>query len=138
MSSPSVSYSITVRLEMPAQPAAVSTISTMVEHASGVVTAVDVSASEADRLQVDVTCATGGEDDAKHVVDALGTIEGVVIGRVSDRTFLAHLGGKIEIQPKMQIRHRDDLSLIYTPGVGRVSQQLAAHPEDAVRLTIKR
>src|SRR5699024_9724547 len=138
MSSPSVSYSITVRLEMPAQPAAVSTISTMVEHAGGIVTAVDVSDSEVDRLQVDVTCATGGEDDAKHVVDALGTIEGVVIGRVSDRTFLAHLGGKIEIQPKMQIRHRDDLSLIYTPGVGRVSQQLAAHPEDAVRLTIKR
>jgi len=91
-----------------------------------------------DRLQVDVTCATGGEDEAKQIVDALGTIAGVVIGRVSDRTFLAHLGGKIEIQPKMQIRHRDDLSLIYTPGVGRVSQQLAAHPEDAVRLTIKR
>ena len=129
MSSPSVSYSITVRLEMPAQPSAVSTITTTVEHAGGVVTAVDVFASGVDRLQVDVTCATGGEDDAKQVVDALGTIAGVVIGRVSDRTFLAHLGGKIEIQPKMQIRHRDDLSLIYTPGVGRVSQQLAAHPE---------
>src|SRR5690625_1119025 len=138
MSSPSVSYSITVRLEMPAQPSAVSTITTTVEHAGGVVTAVDVSASGVDRLQVDVTCATGGEDEAKQIVDALGTIAGVVIGRVSDRTFLAHLGGKIEIQPKMQIRHRDDLSLIYTPGVGRVSQQLAAHPEDAVRLTIKR
>ena len=138
MSSPSVSYSITIRLEMPAQPSAVSTITTTVEHAGGVVTAVDVSASGVDRQQVDVTCATGGEDDAKRVVDALGTIAGVVIGRVSDRTFLAHLGGKIEIQPKMQIRHRDDLSLIYTPGVGRVSQQLAAHPEDAVRLTIKR
>src|SRR5690625_3491577 len=138
MSSPSVSYSITVRLEMPAQPSAVSTITTTVEHAGGVVTAVGVSASGVDRLQVDVTCATGGEDEAKQIVDALGTSEGVVIGRVSDRTFLAHLGGKIEIQPKMQIRHRDDLSLIYTPGVGRVSQQLAAHPEDAVRLTIKR
>ncbi len=138
MSSPSVSYSITVRLEMPAQPSAVSTITTTVEHAGGVVTAVDVSASGMDRLQVDVTCATGGEDEAKQIVDALGTISGVAIGRVSDRTFLAHLGGKIEIQPKMQIRHRDDLSLIYTPGVGRVSQQLAAHPEDAVRLTIKR
>ncbi|UFU05998.1 NAD-dependent malic enzyme [Ruania halotolerans] len=138
MSSPSVSYSITVRLEMPAQPSAVSTITTTVERAGGIVTAVDVSGSGLDRLQVDVTCATGGEDDAKHIVDALGDIDGVTIGRVSDRTFLAHLGGKIEIQPKMQIRHRDDLSLIYTPGVGRVSQQLAAHPEDAVRLTIKR
>src|SRR5690625_6179246 len=108
MCSPIVSYSTTVRMQMPAQPAAVSTISTMVEHAGGVVTAVDVSASEADRLQGDVTCATGGEDDAKHVVDALGTIEGGVIGRVSDRTFLAHLGGEIEIQPKTPVHHRDD------------------------------
>ena len=84
MSSPSVSYSITVRLEMPAQPSAVSTITTTVEHAGGVVTAVDVSASGVDRLQVDVTCATGGEDDAKQVVDALGTIAGVVIVLTAD------------------------------------------------------
>ena len=138
MSSPSVSYSITVRLEIPARPTAVSTITTKVEEAGGVVTAVDVSASGIDRLQVDLTCATGGEADAKRIVEALGTVDGVKIGRVSDRTFLAHLGGKISIEPKMPIRHRDDLSLIYTPGVGRVVLQIAAHPEDASRLTIKR
>lgn len=138
MSSPSVSYSITIRLDLPAMPTAVSLLTTAVEQAGGVVTAVDVSASGPDRLQVDLTCATGGEEDAKRIVDALSEVEGVRIGRVSDRTFLAHLGGKIEIMPKMQIRHRDDLSLIYTPGVGRVSQQIAAHPEDASRLTIKR
>lgn len=119
-------------------PTAVSLLTTAVEKAGGVVTAVDVSASGQNRLQVDLTCATGGQEDAKRVVDALGEVEGVRIGRVSDRTFLAHLGGKIQIEPKMQIRHRDDLSMVYTPGVGRVSQQIAANPEDASRLTIKR
>lgn len=138
MSSPSVSYSITVRLDLPAMPSAVSLLTATVEEAGGAVTAVDVSASGPDRLQVDLTCATGGEEDAEAIVDALRTLEGVKIGRVSDRTFLAHLGGKISIEPKMQIRHRDDLSLIYTPGVGRVTQQIADHPEDAARLTIKR
>ena len=60
------------------------------------------------------------------------------IGKVSDRTFLMHLGGKIEIQPKVPIRNRDDLSMIYTPGVARVCLALAENPDDARRLTIKR
>src|SRR5204863_8974768 len=65
-------------------------------------------------------------------------VEGVEIGKVSDRTFLVHLGGKLEVVPKLPIRNRDDLSLIYTPGVARVCLAIAANPEDARRLTIKR
>ena len=65
-------------------------------------------------------------------------VDGVTIGKVSDRTFLMHLGGKIEMSAKVPIRNRDDLSLIYTPGVARVCQAIAANPEDARRLTIKR
>jgi malate dehydrogenase (oxaloacetate-decarboxylating) len=138
MPTPSVSYSITIRLELPAQPAAVSRLTSVIESHGGLVTAVDVSASGVDHLQVDVTCATGGEAEGERIVAALRGIDGVRIDRVSDRTFLAHLGGKLSIESKVPIRHRDDLSLIYTPGVGRVSQQIAEHPEDAVRLTIKR
>ncbi|WP_370445333.1 NAD-dependent malic enzyme [Miniimonas sp. S16] len=138
MSTPSVSYSITVRLELPSRPSVVSTLTTVVEQEDGLVTAVDVSGSETDRLQVDLTIATGGEADAARIVDALRAIDGVTIGRVSDRVFLAHLGGKLTIQSRVPIRHRDDLSLVYTPGVARVSRQVADHPEDARRLTIKR
>ena len=138
MSTPSVSYSITVRLELPSHPTAVSTVTTVVEREGGLVTAVDVSGSELDRLQVDVTCATGGEVEAARIVDALRELDGVKIGRVSDRVFLAHLGGKLTIESRVPIRHRDDLSLVYTPGVARVSKQIAEHPEDARRLTIKR
>ena len=69
---------------------------------------------------------------------ALARVDGVTILKVSDRTFLVHLGGKIEIQPKLPIRNRDDLSMIYTPGVARVCLAIAENPEDARRLTIKR
>ena len=61
-----------------------------------------------------------------------------MIGKVSDRTFLMHLGGKIADDGKHPIRNRDDLSMIYTPGVARVCLAIAKNPEDARRLTIKR
>nr|WP_238345313.1 NADP-dependent malic enzyme [Actinopolymorpha cephalotaxi] len=72
------------------------------------------------------------------MVEVLREVAGVAIHKVSDRTFLMHLGGKIEMQAKHPIRNRDDLSMIYTPGVARVSMAIAANPEDARRLTIKR
>ena len=58
--------------------------------------------------------------------------------KVSDRTFLMHLGGTIEMASKHPIRNRDDLSMVYTPGVARVCEAIAANPEDARRLTVKR
>ena len=62
----------------------------------------------------------------------------MTVHKVSDRTFLLHLGGKIEMRSKVPLRNRDDLSMAYTPGVARVCLALAAKPEDARRLTIKR
>jgi malate dehydrogenase (oxaloacetate-decarboxylating) len=135
---PSVSSSITVRLDVPARPTQVSELTHAIESAGGIVTALDVTASGMDRLQVDVTCATRGGDHADEVVAALRALGGVHIGKVSDRVFLMHLGGKLRIDSKVPIRNRDDLSLIYTPGVARVCQAIAANPADARRLTIKR
>jgi len=135
---PSISYSITVRLEVPARGNAVSQLTHAVEEAGGVVTALDVTASGTESLHIDVTCAATDTEHAQRLTEALGAVEGVSIGKVSDRTFLMHLGGKIEIQPKMPIRTRDDLSMIYTPGVARVCLALAENPDDARRLTIKR
>ncbi|HEX6937143.1 MAG TPA: NAD-dependent malic enzyme [Actinomycetes bacterium] len=137
-SQPSISYSITVRLEVPARGNAVSQLTHAVEEAGGVVTALDVTASGHEGLRIDVTCAATDTSHAQQLTQALAKVEGVVIGKVSDRTFLVHLGGKIEIQPKVPIRNRDDLSMIYTPGVARVCLALAENPDDARRLTIKR
>ena len=135
---PSVSYSITVRLEVASKGRAVSEITRVVEQAGGVVTALDVTPGGNERLRVDVTCAARDTAHAEAIVSALAAIDGVAVHKVSDRTFLLHLGGKIEMRSKVPLRNRDDLSMAYTPGVGRVALALASNPEDARRLTIKR
>ena len=135
---PSISYSITVRLELPAGGSAISSLTSCVEEAGGIVTALDVTASGHDKLRIDVTCAASDTAHADRIVDALRAIEGVAVHKVSDRTFLMHLGGTIEMASKHPIRNRDDLSMVYTPGVARVCEAIAANPEDARRLTVKR
>ncbi|MGW4234477.1 malic enzyme-like NAD(P)-binding protein [Streptomyces sp. NPDC004980] len=135
---PSVSYSMTVRLEVPASGTAVSQLTTAVESSGGSVTGLDVTASGHEKLRIDVTIAASSTSHADEIVEGLRDIEGVVLGKVSDRTFLMHLGGKIEMASKHPIRNRDDLSMIYTPGVARVCMAIAENPEDARRLTIKR
>ncbi|WHM38513.1 NAD-dependent malic enzyme [Streptomyces sp. BPTC-684] len=135
---PSVSYSMTVRLEVPASGTAVSQLTTAVESSGGSVTGLDVTASGHEKLRIDVTIAATSTSHADEIVEKLRGIEGVTLGKVSDRTFLMHLGGKIEMQSKHPIRNRDDLSMIYTPGVARVCMAIAENPEDARRLTIKR
>ena len=135
---PSVSYSITVRLEVASRGRAVSAITRAVEQASGVVTALDVTAGRGDKLRVDVTCAARGEEHSEALVNSLAAIDGVTVHKVSDRTFLLHLGGKDEMRSKVPLRNRDDLSMAYTPGVGRVAMAIAGNREDARRLTVKR
>ncbi|GAB3495257.1 malic enzyme-like NAD(P)-binding protein [Nocardiopsis coralliicola] len=135
---PSVSYSITVRLELDGHGTAVGSLTNAVEQVGGVITALDVAQAAHERIRIDVTCAARDTDHAQGIVDALGALEGVTVHKVSDRTFLMHLGGKIEMKSKVPLRNRDELSMAYTPGVARVSQAIAANKEDARRLTVKR
>ncbi|MGW5879408.1 malic enzyme-like NAD(P)-binding protein [Nocardiopsis terrae] len=135
---PSVSYSITVRLELDAGGSAVGSLTNAVEQVGGMITALDVAAAGHERIRIDVTCAARDTEHAQAIVDALGAVEGVAVHKVSDRTFLMHLGGKIEMKSKVPLRNRDELSMAYTPGVARVSQAIAANKDDARRLTIKR
>ena len=135
---PSVSYSITVRLEVPAGGRAVSQITHVVENAGGIVTALDVNTAAHETMRIDVTIATRDTEHAEAIVTAVEAIEGVRVHKVSDRTFLMHLGGKIEMRSKVPLRTRDELSMAYTPGVARVSLAIARNPEDVRRLTVKR
>src|SRR5664279_2159014 len=135
---PSVSNSITVRLELPARPTAVSELTTVIESGGGLVTGLDVTASGHERLQVDVTAAARDSAHADALVEAMRAVRGVEIAKVSDRTFLMHLGGKLSIESKVPIRNRDDMSMVYTPGVARVCMAIAENPADVRRLTIKR
>jgi len=135
---PSISYSITARLELPAVGSGVGLLTAAVEQAGGLVTALDVTGSDVDRMHMDVTCAASSTEHAENIVAALDAVHGVRVHKVSDRTFLMHLGGTIEMVSKHAIRNRDDLSMIYTPGVARICRAIADDPEDARRLTVKR
>src|SRR3954449_11437548 len=131
------SYSITVRLTADGDPASIGRIATAVGSAGGAVTAIDVVESRPEGLTVDVTCSAADAAHSEEMVQALRDVPGVRVRKVSDRTFLLHLGGKLEVASKVPLKTRDDLSMAYTPGVARVCMALAEHPEDVRRLTIK-
>jgi malate dehydrogenase (oxaloacetate-decarboxylating) len=135
---PGPGYSITVRVEAPPSASAAGDLTSAVGRVGGVITAFDVVDSHTDRVVVDITCNATSADHAKVITDALTDLPGVEVRKVSDRTFLIHLGGKVEVSSKVALRNRDDLSRAYTPGVARVCLAIAANPADARRLTIKR
>lgn len=137
MAATASSYSITMRLHTAPDHGVVGAVATAIAQAGGVVTAIDVGESSHQRLVVDVTCSASDASHAHDLQEAAGSVSGVEVFRVSDRTFLLHLGGKIEVTSKVPLRTRDDLSMAYTPGVGRVSMALAENPEDIPRLTVK-
>jgi len=137
MAATTSSYSITMRLYTAPDHGVVGTVATRIAEAGGIVTAIDVAESRHDRLVVDVTCSAIDSDHSEELVELVGAIDGVEVHKVSDRTFLLHIGGKIEVHSKVPLRNRDDLSMAYTPGVGRVSMALYENPDDVPKLTIK-
>ncbi|HZE37679.1 MAG TPA: NAD-dependent malic enzyme [Stackebrandtia sp.] len=135
---PSAGFSITVRVSLTADAGAIGRLTTAAGEAGAIVKALDVVSSDHKRVVVDITCDTADSAHAEQVTAAIGEIPGVEVRKVSDRTFLLHLGGKIEVTSKVSLRNRDELSMAYTPGVARVCQAIADNPADARRLTIKR
>ncbi len=135
---PSPSYSITIRLEAPVGPRTTTDLVSTVGETGAAVTAVDVVEATDEMMVVDVSANARDEAHVAQLRGALEQIDGVTVKHVSDATFLMHLGGKLEVRPKVNLRHRDDLSRAYTPGVARVCLAIAERPEDARRLTIAR
>ena len=131
-------YAITIRIEGKPEFQPVAEISTIISREGGAVTAIDVVDSQLDLVVIDVSCNTVNQEHAEKVTAALGTSPVLTVRKVSDRTFLLHLGGKIEVNSKVPLKTRDDLSRAYTPGVARICQAIAKDRSDARRLTIKR
>ena len=130
-------YTITVRLSAAPSASIIGQIATAVGDAGGMVTAIDVVDSHPEEMTIDLSCSAGNGDHAADIVTALTSVRTVMVHKVSDRTFLLHLGGKISVESRVPLRTRDDLSMAYTPGVGRISLALADHPEDVPKLTVK-
>ncbi|MGI9017314.1 MAG: NAD-dependent malic enzyme [Euzebya sp.] len=138
MVAPSASYAIILRVRLVGDPTALGRATTAVGEAGGHVTAVDIVDSGPEGMTVDLTADAGDADHAETIRDAVNGVDGAEVHKISDRTFLMHLGGKLEIKSRVRLKTRDDLSRAYTPGVARVCLAIAENPEDAWRLTIKR
>ncbi len=134
---PSASYSFTMRLHLPQQGTVFADVAHAIAEADGLLGAIDLVRVEGDRVVRDVTVSCGDSEHAEAVVRAVRALEGVHVDSVSDRTFLMHKGGKIEVRSKLPLKTRDDLSMAYTPGVARVSSAIHDDPNAAWALTIK-
>jgi malate dehydrogenase (oxaloacetate-decarboxylating) len=134
---PSASYSITVRVRLPQRPGAFARVAGAIGETGAILGAIDLVRVERGEAVRDVTVACVDATHGEAVVRAVGDLEGVTVEHVSDRTFLLHLGGKIEVNPTSPVKTRDDLSMAYTPGVARVCTAIAQDIEKAWSLTIK-
>ena len=131
-------YSITLRvITDPTDQMAIGRVTTAIGESEGTVVAFDFVESDERGQVVDVTVHTSNSDHGQVIADAVDALDGASVHKVSDRTFLMHLGGKIEVVSKVALRTRDQLSMAYTPGVARVSSAIFEHPEDARNLTVK-
>ena len=135
---PSASYSLTLRVEFPHRAGSLGRILTAIGDADGLVGAVDIVRMQQERTVRDITVNARDSEHGQQIVEVVEALPEVQVVNVSDRTFLMHLGGKIEVRSKLQIRTRDDLSMVYTPGVARVCRAINQDPERAFNLTVKR
>ena len=138
MASTSPGYGITIRVEGSPDSHPVALATTVITGAGATITALDVVESLLEKVVIDITCDTVDAEHADEITAAISKNPDLSVRKVSDRTFLLHLGGKIEIASKVPLKTRDDLSRAYTPGVARICKAIVADPADARRLTIKR
>jgi len=134
---PSASFSATLRVRLENQPGTFARLAETIGEAGGLLGAIDLVRVEAGTKVRDVTVLAGDAEHMDRIADAVRQLPGIEVVNVSDRTFLMHLGGKIEIALKTPLKTRDDLSMAYTPGVARVSSAIAADPAKVWNLTIK-
>jgi malate dehydrogenase (oxaloacetate-decarboxylating) len=134
---PSASYSLTVRLEIDNKPGMLGKVTSAIGKAGGDIGAVDVVTVGKSTITRDISFKARDEQHGQQITDRLKAVGGVRVVNVSDRTFLMHLGGKIEIHAKVGVKTRDDLAMVYTPGVARVCMAIHHDPEKAYTLTVK-
>ncbi len=133
----SADNSLIVRLKLTNKAGVLSQVSTAIAELGGNIGAIDIIRVENNTITRDLTVYTGGKEHGKQIVEKIGALPDVEICNVSDRTFLLHLGGKIEVKSRIPIKNRDDLSMAYTPGVARICMAIHDAPEKAYNLTTK-
>jgi malate dehydrogenase (oxaloacetate-decarboxylating) len=135
---PSASYSLTLRLELSSRPGTLGRITTAIGEEGGDIDAIDIVRTGPGVVVRDITVACRNEEHGRNIAQQVGQLDGVRLLHVTDRTFLVHLGGKIEVNGRVPVKSRDDLSMVYTPGVARVCMAIHDDPTRQWTLTIKR
>ena len=137
MARPSAGYAITLTVELADVPGTFGRLAVAIGDAGGDIEAVDLIGHEGDLVVREITVKCGDDIHGEQVAAAVQQVPGITVRDVADRTFVLHRGGKLEIVSRIPLRSRDDLSMAYTPGVGRVSAAIAAQPERVWELTGK-
>jgi malate dehydrogenase (oxaloacetate-decarboxylating) len=137
-SRPSPSYSLTLRIEYSNKLGMLGRITSLIGEMGGDIGAIDIVQSTKGAITRDITFAADDVEHGRTIIEAVRQLGNVDIVHVSDRTFLLHLGGKLEITPKVPVKTRDDISMIYTPGVARIVEKIVENADDAFNLTIKK
>ncbi|HRH46036.1 MAG TPA: malic enzyme-like NAD(P)-binding protein [Pyrinomonadaceae bacterium] len=135
---PNASYSLTLRVKIHNKPGKLGEITTAIGRVGGDIGAIDIVSAGKDFLIRDITVNAYSEKHDEEIVKEVSNIDGVEVVQSSDKTFLIHIGGKIEVTSKIPLKTRADLSMAYTPGVGRVCEAIHKDPEKAFNLTIKK
>lgn len=131
-------YSFTVRLKLDNRPGTLAKALTTIGELGGALGAIDLVSGNKTHKVRDLNIESRDEPHSFLIVEALRKTPGIEVIQVSDRIFLLHLGGKIEVSSKVTIKTRDDLSMVYTPGVAKVSAAIAQDKSKAYTLTIKK
>src|ERR671923_1331629 len=134
---PSASYSLTARVAIQNRPGMLGKVASAIGDAGGDIGAVDLVESQRKHIIRDITINARDSQHGTQIVERLKRVAGVRVINISDRTFLMHLGGKLEVRSKVPVRTRDDLSMAYTPGVARVCLAIADDRQRAFSLTMK-
>ncbi len=135
---PTPSYSLTIRLRYPDTPGLLGRITSLVGNAGGDIGAIDIVDVRRDHITRDFTVDASDVEHGERIVATLDKVPDLEVVKVSDRTFLMHLGGKIEVKSRIPVKTRDDLSMAYTPGVARICNAIHRDPEASFNLTIRR
>lgn len=135
---PSPSYSLTLRLAITNRPGMLGRITSAVGKTGGDLGAIDMVSVSPALMVRDITVNARNEEHAQEIVKTVKKIKGVKLVNFADRTFLMHLGGKIEVRSKYPVKTRDALSMAYTPGVGRISSAIAEEKSRVWQLTMKK
>jgi malate dehydrogenase (oxaloacetate-decarboxylating) len=135
---PSAQYRLTIRVKLDDNQGILGRATSAIGEAGGVVVAVDVVETDAGQSLRDIVVDATGREHWDQIIAAINAVEGAEVIDVTDRTFLLHVGGKIEQSNKHPLKTRDDLSMVYTPGVARVCLSIADDEDKAFQYTIKR